>query len=248
MKNTKVKGKLKTENGFKNLAIAVGFFLFPFTVFLFPSLVFAQSRLTYPISDLGYCRDAKECALYCEIPQNKAACWSWGKYKLESRVLGVTTMSEEERRMMETKAKQYNITFPIADLGNCAGPQECRDFCEEPSNQTTCMAFAKKKGFDKEMERPGGEALLAAACDQDEFFRYCAGVAYEVMRQWKVSTGLDIKIVEMEEDKEGDDPDKVEALKKAIRYLGEILPRAGAAVFQLIHADIFYLCHKAIFI
>ncbi|MDP1722055.1 MAG: hypothetical protein Q8L37_02490 [Candidatus Gottesmanbacteria bacterium] len=136
----------------KNLLI----FLLPFAVFLFPSLVSAQSRLTYPIPELGYCRDAKECSLYCEIPQNKATCWSYGKYKLESNVLGVTTISVEEKQMMETKAKEYNITFPIVDLGNCAGPQECRDFCEESSNQTTCMDFAKKKGFQKEVGRPDG--------------------------------------------------------------------------------------------
>lgn len=138
-------------------------FFLPFAVFpallagrLFPSIVSAQSRLVYPIPDLGYCRDAKECSLYCEIPENKAACWSYGKYKLGSDVLGVSTMSDEEKRMMENKAKQYNITFPIADLGNCAGPQECRDFCEQPANQTACMAFAKKKGFDKEIEKPDG--------------------------------------------------------------------------------------------
>ena len=118
--------------------------------------VSAQSRLIYPIPDLGYCRDAKECFLYCEIPQNKAACWSYSKYKVGSDVLGVTTMNEEEKRMMEIKAKQYNITFPIADLGNCAGPQECRDFCEEPDNKAVCMDFSKKKGLHKEIEREDG--------------------------------------------------------------------------------------------
>lgn len=128
--------------------------LLPFAVYLFPSLVSAQSRLTYPISDLGYCRDAKECYLYCKIPENKAACWSYSTYKLDKNVLGDTTMSAEEKQLMQSKAKQYNISFPIVDLGNCTGPQECRDFCEQPGNQTVCMEFAKKKGFDKEMERP----------------------------------------------------------------------------------------------
>lgn len=127
--------------------------LLPFAVFLFPSIVSAQSRLIYPIFDLGYCRDAKECSLYCQIPENKAPCWSYGKYKLGTDVLGVTTMGEEEKRQMQQKAKQYNVTFPIADLGNCAGPQECRDFCEQVANQQVCMDFAKKKGFQKETAR-----------------------------------------------------------------------------------------------
>lgn len=118
--------------------------------------VSAQSRLTYPVPDLGYCRDAKECFLYCEIPENKAACWSYGKYTVGSDVLGVTTMSEDEKEVMRQKAKQYSITFPIADLGNCSGPQECRDFCEQPGNQQICMDFATKRGFHREMERPDG--------------------------------------------------------------------------------------------
>ncbi len=126
-------------------------FLLPIAVFLFPSLVSAQSRLIYPIPELSYCRDAKECSLYCQIPENKAPCWSYGKYKLGTNVLGVTSMGEEEKRLMVQKAKQYSVTFPIEDLGNCAGPQECRDFCEQPTNQQACMDFAKKKGFQKEM-------------------------------------------------------------------------------------------------
>ncbi|MBI4066720.1 hypothetical protein HY411_03310, partial [Candidatus Gottesmanbacteria bacterium] len=132
------------------------FVLVLFSASVFAGKISAQTRLTYPIPDLGYCRDAKECSLYCDIPKNKAACWSYGKYKVGSDVLGVTTISEGEKKLMEAKAKQYGITFPIAELGGCAGPQECRDFCEQPANQTTCMDFAKKKGFNKEMEHPSG--------------------------------------------------------------------------------------------
>lgn len=115
--------------------------------------VLAQSVISYPVSILGSCRDAKECTLYCKIPENKAACWSYGKYVLNTNVLGTTTMSTEERTTMETKARQYGVTFPIAELGNCTGPQECRDYCELTANQTACMNFAKKKGFAQEMEQ-----------------------------------------------------------------------------------------------
>lgn len=108
--------------------------------------------LKYPIPELGYCRDAKECYFYCEIPQNKASCWSYGKFKLGPQVLGVSTPSEEEKKMMETKARQLGITFPIAELGNCAGPAECRSYCEEPAHQSACMNFAKKYGLSREAE------------------------------------------------------------------------------------------------
>ena len=42
------------------------------------------------------------------------------------------------------------------------------------------------------------EVLLDAAKDQNEFFRYCAGVAFEMKRRKLVPAGLDIQIVEME--------------------------------------------------
>lgn len=42
------------------------------------------------------------------------------------------------------------------------------------------------------------ETLLAAAKDGSEFFRYCAGVAYEVLTQLKVSDAIEIHITSMD--------------------------------------------------
>ncbi len=133
--------------------------LFLFSLSNLVTKVAAQNFLSYPIADLGSCRDARECYLYCQIPQNKAACWSYAKYVAPPNVLGVTTMSEAEKQQMEAKAKQYNVVFPIPELNNCAGPQQCRDFCEQPANQTACMNFARKKGFAKEMEQPPDDGI-----------------------------------------------------------------------------------------
>ena len=124
---------------------------------------FAQTLLQYPIPELGYCRDAKECSLYCEIPQNKAACWSYGTYRLGTQVLGESTLSAEEKRAMEEQARELGITFPIAELGGCTGPQECRDFCEKPVNHTTCMAFAQKYGLNEGEGRGVNEAEILNA-------------------------------------------------------------------------------------
>ncbi len=125
----------------------------------------AESSLHYPVSELGYCRDAKECYLYCEIPVNKAACWSYGTYRLGPDVLAATTLSPEEKKAMEGKARELGITFPIAELGNCAGPQECKDFCEQPGNQTTCANFAKSRGLDRggRVDQSKEQDILTAA-------------------------------------------------------------------------------------
>lgn len=50
----------------------------------------------------------------------------------------------------EEVAKKYGVTFPIADLGECVDYSSCRTYCEDPVNQSTCIDFAKKKGFYKE--------------------------------------------------------------------------------------------------
>lgn len=42
------------------------------------------------------------------------------------------------------------------------------------------------------------QALLLAAKDQDEFFRYCAGVAYEIKRRCGVTGGINLQITAMD--------------------------------------------------
>ncbi len=37
-----------------------------------------------------------------------------------------------------------DITYPIAELGNCASQQECKAYCDISSNFSSCIAFAQK--------------------------------------------------------------------------------------------------------
>ena len=53
---------------------------------------------------------------------------------------------------IEKAISKYKISFPIAELGNCANFSECRTYCENSSNRDTCVSYAKKKGFYKEEE------------------------------------------------------------------------------------------------
>ena len=115
----------------------IGIFIFILFLFLSGQV---SAQLRYPVTELGNCRDAKECFLYCEIPQNKASCWSYGKYKLGS-VLGQSTADENKI------AKEHGITFPIAQLGNCTNVSACKAFCDNPNNQQVCVNFARSKGL-----------------------------------------------------------------------------------------------------
>lgn len=50
----------------------------------------------------------------------------------------------------EIRAKNYGVTFPIAELGGCKNYYECRSFCEDPVNAPACLDYGKKKGFYKD--------------------------------------------------------------------------------------------------
>ncbi|MBI4097885.1 MAG: hypothetical protein HY426_02490, partial [Candidatus Levybacteria bacterium] len=118
----------------------------------------------------------------------------------------------------EDAAKKYNITFPIVELGNCKDYSECRQFCEDPINSSTCMDFAKKKGFYKEENTSksdllqkaksqlgcSSEATCREVCSKEENFEKCSNFA----RQNNLSGG------------HSEDPGKSEILQKAKSILG----------------------------
>jgi len=57
----------------------------------------------------------------------------------------------------------------------------------------------RPSGRTRQMRCPWqDDILLEAARDENEFFRYCAGVAYEMKRRKKIPAGVDISIKEME--------------------------------------------------
>jgi len=73
-----------------------------------------------------------------------------------------------------------------------------------PSNR-----FVVETQLPDELGRPSGRArqmsclweaqtLLKAAKDETEFFRYCAGVAYQIMTKWKNTKGIEIHIQKMD--------------------------------------------------
>lgn len=152
------------HSAFRN--ILTTFLLYAIFLLLNASVVSAQT-FRYPVAELGFCRDAKECFLYCQIEENKAACWSYGKFILEEQVLGLTS---DDDKHIEEEAKKRGITFPIAELSGCKSASECRSYCDNESNRNTCENFARSKKFGHYKEE--GEMLEKAreklGCDSFE--------------------------------------------------------------------------------
>lgn len=160
------------------LSSIIGLFVFIGTYWLIGVHSVAAATVTYPIADLGYCRDAKECYLYCEVPQNQPACWSYGKYVIGEQVLGESDSTEDER--MNAEMAEKGITFPILELGNCASAKACFEYCGQPQNRNACGDFAKKRNLIEpqagEFEPQEKQALLEKAksnlgCNSEESCR-----------------------------------------------------------------------------
>lgn len=120
----------------------------------------------------------------------------------------------------EAAARKYGITFPVAELGGCTDYAACRTYCEDPVNQTVCLAFAKAKGFYKEdtLSQKKEELLQSAkaelgcsdrntcqaVCYLEENFEKCNSFA----RRYGLQGG------------HNQEPGKPELIKKAKEVLG----------------------------
>lgn len=128
------------------------------------------------------------------------------------------TSSASAQETPQDTARKYNISFPVAELGNCSNVAECRTYCQDPVNQNACIAFAKAKGFYKEELNQRQQELLNTArselgctdiarcqalCHQQENFEKCNTFA----RKYGVSGG------------HTEDPAKQEILEKAQQVL-----------------------------
>jgi len=67
----------------------------------------------------------------------------------------------------EELIRNYKISFPIVELGNCANYTECRFYCEDPLNQNACATYAKEKGFYKAPEAENKKAIILDAAREE---------------------------------------------------------------------------------
>jgi len=51
----------------------------------------------------------------------------------------------------------FNIQFPINELGSCASLDECRDYCNNPTNSEACFSWAESQGIAVERPHDGEE-------------------------------------------------------------------------------------------
>lgn len=90
----------------------------------------AKYGVTFPISELGDCKNYSECRSFCEDPLNQELCIGFAKtkgfYKEEEAAPNITVLG---------RAKQV--------LG-CTSKEACKEFCSQEINFDRCNSFAEE--------------------------------------------------------------------------------------------------------
>jgi len=132
------------------------------------------SKLTYPIADLGNCKDQSACATFCNNPTNMSACVAYAEKQglLKGEDLRVSKIVAEKISKNETP-------------GQCKTKAECENFCKgKVANMKECISFgeelgvipadelAQAKNVMKALE--GGAKMPGACTAKEDCEKYCS--------------------------------------------------------------------------
>ncbi len=107
------------------------------------------SNLTYPITELGGCKDRNACKIYCDNSANTAACINYAEQK--------NLLSQEDLKV----AKSF-IAGGSKGPGSCTGKKECQAYCEDKNHIDECVSYAEDKGLMSGQELQKAKKVQAA--------------------------------------------------------------------------------------
>ena len=115
------------------------------------SRILAFTEPTYPIAELGNCKDKTDCMDFCTNPDNMSACASYG----ESSGM----LSAEEARISKKVAEKIKAgTMP----GGCKTKNQCESFCQgNVANLQECLSTAQDLGISSASIDEGKKVLQA---------------------------------------------------------------------------------------
>jgi len=95
-----------------------------------PDQIAKEKGITFPIAELGSCKNYGECRTFCDDPLNKDACVAFAK----KRGFYKEAQADSQKSEILNSAK--------TELG-CDSPSSCQAFCSKSENHDKCEAFAK---------------------------------------------------------------------------------------------------------
>lgn len=109
----------------------------------------AFSNLTYPITELGNCKDRNDCKIYCDDSANTTACINYAEKK--------NLLSQEDLQI----AKNF-IASGAKGPGSCTGKKECQAYCEDKNHINECVSYAEEKGLMSSQDLQKAKKVQAA--------------------------------------------------------------------------------------
>lgn len=106
------------------------------------------SKISYPVAELGSCKNEGECKSFCDDKNNITACVNFAEKK--------GFMSAEDAAQARKFAKIG--TGP----GGCKNQGECSNYCEDIAHIDSCLDFASKNGFISQGELAEAQKVSAA--------------------------------------------------------------------------------------
>ena len=116
---------------------------------LIASVAFAQSKpdIQFPVTELGGCKNEKDCRTFCDNPDNFAGCFAFAKkHKLLEGPISETSDNDIE--------KFSKILGEEGGPGGCKTQTTCESYCNNINNIEACVEWGEKHGVlkDKDLE------------------------------------------------------------------------------------------------
>lgn len=129
--------------------------------------------ITFPIAELGNCKDKDACKAYCSDSANIIACTNFGETH--------NLISKDEA----TRARKFSDVLRGEGPGGCKDEKTCRTYCTDVSHLQACIIFAESHGIASEAELSemkriqaalqSGATMPGGCTTKNQCEAYCAG-------------------------------------------------------------------------
>lgn len=170
-----------------------------------------ESKIQFPIAELGGCKDKADCKSYCDNPENSEACLSF---------------ASKSGLMKEGEVKIAKKMLSIKGPGGCSSKEECENYCDSMDRISECVDFAEKNDIMPPKDLEEAKKIKSAlergvkppACrSKKECDNYCSDVLHiEECMTFALGAGL------MNEGEKEEAKKVLEAVKKGAKP-----PRCG---------------------
>ncbi len=111
----------------------------------------------------------------------------FASYVIVAHAQTADSTSSPQAAATSTIVSPASFQYPIADLGNCSSVSDCRNYCNDPQNQSACLAFAEQNHLMTQAQVQRAQQFLSLVqsgqtpghCDSAQSCRtYCGDSAH----------------------------------------------------------------------